>query len=340
MNLHPFEAMWRVYRKQIGQHLEILEKNIFKGMKEDEDDMANEIHHPFWRVERELNSFFRSIKQAVKDRDIFAMASLYHILLTWRNDKNIYKIEPKLYESLEKAKLPEMTPFSCIRLPRRSVLIDIPNKPYIFCYYDCVGLDDIADISSSELFLVIAEITLLNQDHPKIELWNIDANCNDLNQYLQMRKKNVDLDAPPHIEDEQKYQMQFKKFINPVLNVLAYINGDDDIIKVIHPGSKPVKNNMIEDKKRRLQDICNPEEYIVGKRFTSVIERWEEKVENKTVESNIFHSSPRPHIRSAHSHLYWTGEGRKEPKVKFLPPIPVLGGIVGEPEFPNVKNVK
>lgn len=33
--------------------------------------------------------------------------------------------------------------------------------------------------------------------------------------------------------------------------------------------------------------------------------------------------SPKPHLRRAHWHLYWTGPGRAEPRVKWLPPIPV-----------------
>ena len=33
--------------------------------------------------------------------------------------------------------------------------------------------------------------------------------------------------------------------------------------------------------------------------------------------------SPKPHLRRAHWHLYWAGKGRAEPRVKWLPPIPV-----------------
>jgi hypothetical protein len=31
----------------------------------------------------------------------------------------------------------------------------------------------------------------------------------------------------------------------------------------------------------------------------------------------------KPHIRRAHWHLFWAGKGRGEPRVKWLPPIPV-----------------
>jgi hypothetical protein len=49
----------------------------------------------------------------------------------------------------------------------------------------------------------------------------------------------------------------------------------------------------------------------------------------------------RPHMRRAHSHLYWTGEGRKQPRVRFLLPISVRGGrLVEEPAQPTEIKVR
>ena len=36
-------------------------------------------------------------------------------------------------------------------------------------------------------------------------------------------------------------------------------------------------------------------------------------------------ASKRPHMRRAHWHLYWSGEGRKVPRVKWISPIFVHG---------------
>jgi hypothetical protein len=48
-----------------------------------------------------------------------------------------------------------------------------------------------------------------------------------------------------------------------------------------------------------------------------------------------------PHMRRAHSHLYWTEAGRKQPQVKFLLPISVRGGaLVEEPEEAHVTGVR
>ena len=37
------------------------------------------------------------------------------------------------------------------------------------------------------------------------------------------------------------------------------------------------------------------------------------------------HASPRPHMRRAHWHLYWTGTGRAVPRVKWIAPVFVRG---------------
>jgi hypothetical protein len=129
-----------------------------------------------------------------------------------------------------------------------------------------------------------------------------------------------------------------REFVGPILNILAYINGEDDIVKAIHPGQKPSNKIQNQEKLRRLQDLSDPELFNVGGKFASVLERWEKDREKDDPSQS--HRSPRPHMRSAHSHLYWTGEGRKDPKVRFLPPIPVMGGISGEPEIPHVTVVK
>jgi hypothetical protein len=68
-----------------------------------------------------------------------------------------------------------------------------------------------------------------------------------------------------------------------------------------------------------------------------------EKTELKTMLSNYLrephggHRSPRPHMRSAHAHLYWTGEARGVPVVKYLPPIPVKGGTTMDDRIVDVR---
>jgi hypothetical protein len=340
-SLHPFEKMWREYRSEWKEHLKKTENNILKKMKEDEFEVSEEIYIPLFMIESELYFFFKNSNDISKDEakeGSESLAKLIKVLITWRRDKSIYKIDEKLYECIENAKLPENTPFTCIKLPRNSILIDIPNKPYYLCYYECVGLDSGDEFGTSEKFLVIAEIEM-HKPNPYIQLYNVDANCRDLNEYLMHRTNEASKTEEKIIKEEVEYQKELKEKIGPILNILAYINGNEDVVSEIHPGEKIVTNIKNPEKLRRMQDLSLPIIHKVGEKFKSVLERWE--LSNKSdTEGNEIHKSPRPHIRCAHSHLYWTGEGRKEPKVKFLPPIPVKGGISGEPEYPHTTIVK
>jgi hypothetical protein len=62
----------------------------------------------------------------------------------------------------------------------------------------------------------------------------------------------------------------------------------------------------------------------VGKDFTRAIERWE--IEYGRDAGAPTGRSLQPHMRLAHSNLYWTGAGRAVPRVRFLLPISVKGG--------------
>ena len=49
--------------------------------------------------------------------------------------------------------------------------------------------------------------------------------------------------------------------------------------------------------------------------------------------------SKRPHLRRAHFHLYWTGAGRKNPKIRWVHPVLVKAGF-NEPPPPTIRRVE
>jgi hypothetical protein len=78
----------------------------------------------------------------------------------------------------------------------------------------------------------------------------------------------------------------------------------------------------------RFRDLREPTHYAVGKEFSRAIERCEIGHRGDPVVETG--GTVRPHMRNAHSHLYWTGPGRTQPRVRFLLPISVKGGRVVE----------
>jgi hypothetical protein len=63
----------------------------------------------------------------------------------------------------------------------------------------------------------------------------------------------------------------------------------------------------------RYRDLKEPAVHVVGKTFARAIERWE--IEHRGDEGVASGRTVRPHMRRAHSHLYWTGEGRQQLRV-------------------------
>ena len=115
------------------------------------------------------------------------------------------------------------------------------------------------------------------------------------------------------------------------LTIMLYLAGEPDTVRIVHPGERPLKPKLERTDPERFRDLKEPSTFAVGKTFARAIERWEfEHRSDPGVESG---RTVRPHMRRAHSHLYWTGEGRKQPRVRFLLPISVRGAkLVEEPE--------
>ena len=113
-----------------------------------------------------------------------------------------------------------------------------------------------------------------------------------------------------------------------VLTLLLYLAGEPDIVKLAHPGEKPLKPKLARTNPERYRDLSEPKIRAIGGNFARAIERWE--IEHRNDQGVATGRTVRPHMRRAHSHLYWTGAGRKQPRVRFLLPISVHGGKLVE----------
>jgi hypothetical protein len=125
-----------------------------------------------------------------------------------------------------------------------------------------------------------------------------------------------------------------------VLTVLLYLAGEPDLVRTVHPGEKPLIKAAIQKRDpERYKDLRDPVIQAVGKSFTHAIERWE--IEHPKESGDPTGRTVRPHTRRAHTHLYWTGEGRSTPRVRFLLPISVRAGkLIEEPESPRLTQIR
>lgn len=112
----------------------------------------------------------------------------------------------------------------------------------------------------------------------------------------------------------------FGKFSSGMVSALMYITHSGDSF---HNTVSETKGGKRERNKPR-QTVIRGE---VGGKFVTALKKYEKQQESE-FESRP-HGSPKPHIRSGHFHLYWTGKGRTVPKVQFLHPCLVNADSVG-----------
>ncbi len=132
----------------------------------------------------------------------------------------------------------------------------------------------------------------------------------------------------------------YRKTFSAMLQLVLYLCSDEpDMPEIEHP-----------QKRRTLSGRVRPPEepriWDVGVRISNVIRRCRENGVSYRYDDNVepgSHASPRPHVRSAHWHTYWTGPRQakfpeRKPIVKWIPPIPI--GIDWKRELPtNVKMI-
>jgi hypothetical protein len=126
---------------------------------------------------------------------------------------------------------------------------------------------------------------------------------------------------------------------NPVsavlINTLLYLAGEPDVVRIVHPGAKPaLKPKLARSDPDRFKDLSAPRVHVIGTAFARAVEHWE--IEHANVLGDPTGKTIRPHMRRAHPHKYWTGEGRQIPRYRYLLPISVKGGVlVEEPSDPS-----
>ena len=124
--------------------------------------------------------------------------------------------------------------------------------------------------------------------------------------------------------------------------LLLYLCSDEpDMPEIEHP-----------QKRRRLSGSIRPPEaprvWDVGVRISTAIRNYRARDVkhswSETEGEDHGHASPRPHVRSAHWHTYWTGPREavfpdKKPVMRWIPPLPI--GMNGGRELPtNIRMVE
>lgn len=238
----------------------------------------------------------------------------------YRQTKRIYKVDRNLWDALVISKWPGKCPIEAFHLPVNGMVLEIETDgetPLVFgLYYDhSTGREATGHL----------EIRILNIAYPPGPGAVFDlANAKTIDDAWEGVMAKIFAKFPLSDRNLSDVRQAWKNEVRGCINTVLYILGNEDVVREVHPGGKKTKIYQDPEKKRRAEDLKDPDVHHVGKTYASALERWEETQESSRGDGRG--PSKRPHVRAAHSHLYWTGEGRKTPVVKFLAPIQVHGG--------------
>lgn len=151
------------------------------------------------------------------------------------------------------------------------------------------------------------------------------------------------LETPTTMEELNMYKVRnlaMEKYLRAAVTAAYYLASRNAEIKEtkIKKSERPVFT-MKQGKKPHKVIIRDYEVgYVIGKSFESQMEEQHSSQNILTIRGGSTHTV-RPHIRRAHWHHYWVGEGRTRREVRWLQPTMVLPGPRNEPSAATIRRV-
>ena len=247
---------------------------------------------------------------------------------TWRPTQDIIKFDPDVYTSLSSTGLEGDLPVDIFRrLPSWCLYVETPGLVHAGASRTgfFVHLEHDVDTGHEELRIFFANQTG-NLPPAILHLgpWDLARACQESNAFAVAASMAAGEDSSGArllLPDEG-----LETALNLVLYVCAYGLDDKEgwgaSVRPTFPAPKRVKTGW------RLFPPDQPRVRILGAGYGNQMRR------AGTSGTSRPHSGPRPHVRRAHWHGYWTGPLRPRPGVeaertftlRWLPPIPVAMG--------------
>ena len=253
------------------------------------------------------------------------------LLGDWAEHKNVYKPDKDFVNML-------------ISTPNFKLHIDqLKALPYQDICFDFSACPDLAPVEIGFLsFRFVGDsIFIVNYlMNSKLNIFSFYYGAKIDAGYINLSEMSLDNMLPA--ADEYKISQEFafgseavrydykytrRAIANIMLQLIGYITCQNAEVKQSVQSKKTHKNHPASYKPK--DDISEFTEYDIGIRIGKTIRKYTEQNKNITEDSESAEHSKTgsraggtkaPHIRGAHWHHYWTGEGRTELIVKWLPP--------------------
>ncbi len=275
--------------------------------------------------------------------EIFYMSHMDEIMTLgstyiWRCSKGVYRFAPEIYQALISQPLTGDLPMECLyHLPEWAVYIETPGLSYERhpMYGFIAHLD--YNLFSRGVDLQFA-MFLEGREMPKtVALPFGEGGILDAME----RVDRVDsMFGNPNVRVRYVGSRdEYKATFTSMLQLLFYLCSDEpDMPEIEHPQKRRTLSGGV-------RAPGEPRVWDVGVRISNIIRKYRNGSSGYQRDENAepgTHASPRPHVRSAHWHTYWTGPRQaafpeRKPIVKWIPPIPI--GMDWKHELPTTVKV-
>jgi hypothetical protein len=240
----------------------------------------------------------------------------------WRMTRGIYRFDPDVYTPLVESGYSGDIPTEVLlRLPEWGIYIETPGLTFFDeCVFGAfISLDYDPPTKARELRMVLDcasnlvpvplpfEHKTFEESFRSIKWGGIAQDDNGKITTFAAQKMDI---VPP--------------IYGQILPLILYLCSDEPDItgKIGHPGNPaPIRTKRGE----RLFAASGEKVWDVGVRMGAAIRKWTRDETHHVSDVPGTHASPRPHIRRAHWHGFWSGprSGNRRFSLKWMPPIPV-----------------
>ncbi|MDR0587462.1 MAG: hypothetical protein LBG61_00580 [Burkholderiales bacterium] len=249
---------------------------------------------------------------------------------TWAYSKGIYRFDPTLLEELNKTSLKGEIPIALLnRLPEFCVYVALPEgfclPPYNRRLYGFFAILEFFNKERS--FLTILPLFDTHRLPNRMLPYRMLLSGNAIEDTLKEVSAGM-LEVAQSEEDVKVAVSQYEEELKFFINLVLYLCSDEPDIKGYiadtpppHPAAKKTKQGF------QLFPAAKATEYTVGEKIGTLIRTYKSEEDQKqTTQEGKNRSSPRPHIRTAHWTLYHVGVGRRDTRVRWIPPLVIGAG--------------
>jgi hypothetical protein len=246
----------------------------------------------------------------------------------WRISQGVYRFDADLYNALINQPMDGDLPCETLkRLPEWCVYIETKSATFYGSPVAGFWAHLEHDINDGRMEL---RLVLIYEDGRNFPLpvhlgnWTIDEG-------LRRAQKESSKQVGIHLQGYELPLIDLSLNITPLVQLVLYLCADniDMPMRPAHPNTRVRLSGQADI----VRDVRF---WTVGERIGAAIRKHRNLSQQTPDSTHGSHASPRPHVRRAHWHHFWTGPKAGEQKLilRWLPPIPV--GCGDEQDMPVV----